>query len=86
MTAKFQVQLVPQRFKELGGIEKKMSKVFLKSSLAVGDIAFLNELMFLKLVTKWQEIQKSKNLVVVRFFNFSFFTSLIEILNLLSIM
>ena len=40
----------------------------MKRSIAVGDIAFWNELMFLKLVTKWQEIQKSKNLVVVRFF------------------
>ena len=76
LTAKFQVQLVPQRFKEHDGIGKKnVKKFFLKSSIAVGDIAFWNELMFLKLVTKWQEIQKSKNSVVVRFFFKKTFTS-----------
>ena len=37
-----------------------MWKLFWKSSIALGDIASWNVLMFLKLVTKWREIQKSK--------------------------
>ena len=37
-----------------------MWKLFWKSSIALGDIASWNVLMFLKIVTKWREIQKSK--------------------------
>ena len=37
-----------------------MWKLFWKSSIALGDIAPWNVLMFLKIVTKWREIQKSK--------------------------
>ena len=37
-----------------------MWKIVWKSSIALGDIASWNVLMFLKLVTKWREIQKSK--------------------------
>ena len=37
-----------------------MWKEFWKSSIALGDIASWNVLMFLKIVTKWREIKKSK--------------------------
>ena len=37
-----------------------MWKNFWKSSIGLGDIASWNVLMFLKIVTKWREIQKSK--------------------------
>ena len=37
-----------------------MWKKFWKSSIGLGDIASWNVLMFLKIVTKWREIQKSK--------------------------
>ena len=35
-------------------------KKFWKSSIGLGDIASWNVLIFLKIVTKWREIQKSK--------------------------
>ena len=37
-----------------------MWKKFWKSSIGLGDIASWNVLMFLKIVTKWREIQKLK--------------------------
>ena len=37
-----------------------MWKNFWKSSIGLGDIASWNVLMFLKIVTKWREIKKSK--------------------------
>ena len=47
--------------KELEVIEiKLMWKKFWQSSFALGDIASWNVLMFLKIVTEWQEIQKLK--------------------------
>ena len=45
--------------KEGDEIERNM-KFFLKNSIALGDIAFRNVLLFLKIVTKWQEFQKSR--------------------------
>ena len=39
-------------------IETNMEN-FLKTQLLLGDIAFPNGLLFLKIVTKWREFQKS---------------------------
>ena len=81
----------------------KWGKLFFKSSIALGDITFWNVFIFLKIIKKWWEIQKSKlnNYLtnwafqkkfhnwfyrVVLFKNHLFFTSLVEILILLSIM
>jgi len=59
LTAKFDFQVRAKKIilKERDVIETNM-KNFWKSSIALGDIA--NVLMFLKIATKWREIQKSK--------------------------
>ena len=44
-----------------GGDEVETNlKMFLKNSITLGDIAFRNVLLFLKIVTKWHELQKSR--------------------------
>ena len=56
----------------------QMWKIVWKSSIALGDIASWNVLMFLKLVAKWREIQKSKlnNSLINWAFQRNFFTLL----------
>ena len=38
---------------------------FWKNSIALGDIAFRNVLLFLKIVTKWREFQKSRLIILL---------------------
>ena len=46
-----------------------------KRSIALGDVASWNVLMFLKIVTKWPEIQKSKlNNSLFTFYSITYFT------------
>ena len=52
-----------------------MWKDLWKRSIALGDVASWNVLMFLKIVTKWPEIQKSKlNNSLFTFYSITYFT------------